>query len=78
VWGWGPIDKEKRRFQDHLTAIGILKGSRLKGTCVIGVYHVRRVEPLMARALSLFEIVPSTPLEGTVLAHELLYNSEIA
>jgi hypothetical protein len=76
--GVGPINKEKRRFQDHLTAIGILKGSGLKGIGVIGAYHVRRVEPLMVCALPLFEIMPSTSLKGTVLAHDLLYNSEIA
>jgi hypothetical protein len=32
----------------------------------------------MAHALSLHEMVPDVPLEGTVLAYELLCNSEIA
>ena len=53
VWVWGPLEKEKKRLCDLLDAIALLKNHGLHGTGVIGVYHMRRVAPLMARALSL-------------------------
>jgi hypothetical protein len=41
----------------------------LKGTDVIGAYHVRRVAPLMACVvLSLYEMAPGVPLNEMVLA----------
>jgi hypothetical protein len=49
----------------------------LKGTGVIGAYHVRRVAPLMARVLSLYDMAPGVPLNEMVLAQEALRDSEI-
>ena len=50
---WGVPEKDKKKIRDHITAIHILKESGLKGSGVIEAYHVRRVVPLMMRALSL-------------------------
>jgi hypothetical protein len=58
VWGWGPPEKEKKRIHDHLTTITLLKQHGLHGTGVIRAYHARRVAPLMARALPLYEMTP--------------------
>ena len=58
VWGWGPPEKEKKRMRDILDAIVFLKNHGLHGANVIGAYHVRRVVPLMARALPLYEMTP--------------------
>jgi hypothetical protein len=66
-----------KRIGDHLTAIAHLKQHSLHEANVIGAYHMRRVAPLMARAPPLFEMVLGTPLEGTVLAYEPLYDTEI-
>jgi hypothetical protein len=68
VWGWGPPEKEKKRLRDLLDAIALLKSNDLRGVGVIGAYRVRRVALLMACALSLYEMVPSAQLDGTVLA----------
>ena len=47
---WGVLEKDKKRIQDHLAAICILKERGVKGSGIIGAYHMRRVAPLMARA----------------------------
>ena len=54
MWSWGPLEKEKKRLCDLLDAIALLKNHGLRGAGVIGAYHVRRVAPLMARALPLY------------------------
>jgi hypothetical protein len=65
---WGVPEKDKKKIQDHIAAIRILKEISLKGSDIIRAYHMRRVAPLMA---------PSASLLGTTLAEEALPNSEI-
>jgi hypothetical protein len=55
---------------NHLS-IGILKASGLTRAEVIGAYHARGVAPLMRHALSLSQMTPDAPWEGTVLVAEL-------
>jgi hypothetical protein len=74
---WGAPDKQKRKLADHLKAITLLKDCGLHGTSVIRVYHVRRVVPLMARALSLYEMTLDARLGGMVLAEGSLRDTEI-
>ena len=50
----------------------------MKGAGIIGTYHVRRVAPLMACALPLYQMVPEVSFEGTVLVDEALPYSEVA
>ena len=40
VWGWGPLEKEKKRLHDLLDAIALLKNHGLHGGGVIRAYHV--------------------------------------
>ena len=49
----------------------------MKGSGIIGAYHMRRVAPLMARALPLHQMVPGASLEGTMLVDEVLHPSEV-
>ena len=51
-----------------LEAIVSLRSRGLRRAGIIGAYHARRVAPLMARALPLFEMVPVMELGETVLA----------
>jgi hypothetical protein len=71
--GVGTPKKEKKRLCDHLDAIALLKCNSLRRAGVIGVYHVRKVALLMARALPLYEMVPDTWLDGMVVAQGTLY-----
>ena len=50
----------------------------MKGSGIIGAYHARRVAPLMARALPLYQMVPEASFEGTVLVDKVLPYSEVA
>ena len=50
----------------------------MKGSGVIGAYHMRRVAPLMACMLPLYQMVPEASFEGTVLADKALPPSEVA
>ena len=50
----------------------------MKGSGIIGAYHARRVAPLMAHALPLYQMVPGASFEGTPLADEALPPSEVA
>ena len=50
----------------------------MKGSRIIGAYHTRRVAPLMARALPLYQMVPEASFEGTVLVEEALPYSKVA
>ena len=71
-------NKDKKRIKDHLAALQILKERGVKGSRIIGAYHMRRVAPLMARALPLYQMVPEASFEGTVLVDEALPYSEVA
>ena len=71
-WKWGVPDKDKKKIQDPLATIRILKERGVKGSGIIGTYHMRRVVPLMAHALPLYQMVPEASLEGTVLVDEVL------
>jgi len=75
---WGVLEKDKKKIQDHITAIHILKKNSLKGSGVIGAYHVRRVVPLMTRTLLVYVMVPEASFDGTTLAEGTLPNSKIA
>ena len=77
-WKWGVPDKDKKKIKDHLTALQILKERGVKGSGIIGAHHMRRVAPLMVRALPLHQMVPGASLEGTVLVNEALPPSEVA
>jgi hypothetical protein len=55
----------------------LLKRHGYNATGVIGAYHARRVAPLMARALSLYQMTPAMSLDGMVLSWEPLHNSKI-
>ena len=68
----GVPDKDKKKIQDHLAAIQILKERGVKGSGIIGAYHMRRVAPLMARALPLHLMAPRASLIGTTLAEGVL------
>jgi hypothetical protein len=76
-WEWGVLDKDKKKIDDHRAAIMFLKEHGLKGSGIIGAYHARRVAPLMACTLPLYQMAPDAPLEGTVLAEGALPNAKI-
>ena len=50
----------------------------MKGMGIIGAYHARRVAPLMARVLPLYQMMLGMSFEGTVLVDEALPFSEVA
>ena len=75
---WGVPDKDKKKIQDHLSSLQILKERDMKGLGIIGAYHMRRVVLLMVRALPLHRMVPGVPFEGTVLIDEALPPSKVA
>ena len=50
----------------------------MKGSGIIGAYHARRVAPLMACRLPLYQMVPEASFEGTALTDEALPPSEVA
>ena len=64
---YGPITKEQKRLSDLLKAIATLKGHGLCETGVVGAYHVRRLAPLMARALSMYKMMLDSAPEGMVM-----------
>ena len=66
---WGVLEKDKKKIQDHLAAVRILKERGVKGSEIIDTYHTRRVAPLM---------VPGVSLDGTTLAEGVLSPSEVA
>jgi hypothetical protein len=76
-WGYGPIEKEKRRLCDLIDTIVLLRSGGIHGASTVRAYHVRRVAPLMARTFSLYEMMPDTLLEGTVLARGPYHNNDI-
>jgi hypothetical protein len=74
---WGVPKKDVKKITHHLAAIKFLKENGVKGSDVIKAYHARRVVPLIARALLLYQMMPDAPLEGTVLAEGPLTNFKI-
>ena len=40
---WGVPDKDKKKIQDHLTAVRILKERGVKGSGIIGAYHTQNL-----------------------------------
>ena len=66
MWRYGPIRKEQKMLGDLLKALTILKCHDLRGTGVIGAYHIRRQALLMACALLMYQMTPDSALEGTV------------
>ena len=77
-WGWGIPGKGKKQLNGLLAAIRTLKQRGVKGSAIIGAYHVRTVAPLMAHALPLYQMVLEASFEGTVLVDEALPYSEVA
>jgi hypothetical protein len=67
TWRYGPIAKEQRRLGDLLWTIETLKGTSLHEASVIGAYHMRRLAPLLARTLQMWEMTPDSMPEGTVM-----------
>jgi hypothetical protein len=51
MWMYGPLEKDKKWLSNLLGAIGLLKECGLCGASVIGVYHMRRMVPLITHAL---------------------------
>ena len=72
------MGKEKKHLNDLLAALRTLKDRGMKGSGIIGAYHARRVAPLMAHALPLYQMVPEASFEGTVFVDEALPYSEVA
>ena len=60
---WGVLEKDKKKIQDHLTIVRILKERGVKGSGIIGAYHTWRVAPLMKRALPLHMMAPEVLLD---------------
>ena len=73
----GVSDKDKKKIQDHLTALQILKERGGKGSGIIGAYHTQRVASLMSRALPLYLMVPRASLDGMTLVDGALSPSEV-
>ena len=67
VWRYGPIGREQKRLGDLLKAITTLKGHGLCGTNIVGAYHVRRLAPLMVRALPMYKMTSNSTPEGTMM-----------
>ena len=74
---WGVPEKDKKKIQDHLITIRILKERGLKGSGIIGAYHTTRVAPLIRRTLPLYAMAPEASFDGTSLAEGALSPSEV-
>ena len=77
-WKCGVPNKDKKRIKDHLAALQFLKEWGMKGSGIIGAYHMLRVAPLMSRVLPLHLMVLGASLEGTTLVDEALPPTEVA
>ena len=44
-----------------------MKGRSLRGTGIVGAYHIRRLAPLMACALPMYTMMSDSTPEGTVM-----------
>ena len=74
LWRYGTIEKEQKRLGDLLKAIATPKGHGLRGTDVIGAYHVRKLVPLMARTLPMWKMTPYSTPEATVMVADEALN----
>jgi hypothetical protein len=63
VWRYRPIAKTQRKLGDLLWAIETLKCVGLRGASVIRAYHIRRLAPLMAHRLRMWEMMPDSAPE---------------
>jgi hypothetical protein len=61
MWRYGPVHKEMRRLSDLIQAVETLKAHVLRESRVIGAYHIRRLAPLMACALPMYQMTPDMP-----------------
>ena len=68
-WRWGVPDKDKKRINDHLATLQILKDRGMKGSGIIGAYHTRRVAPLMSHALPLYLMAPGSSPNSVGVSH---------
>ena len=68
----GVPTKEKKNIDDLLATLQTLKDRGMKGSGIIGAYHMRRVAPLMAHVLPLHQMAPEALFKGTVLVDEAL------
>jgi hypothetical protein len=68
TWKNGPVKEEKTRLAGLLEAIQRLKTRGLTDGGVVDAYHARRVAPIMARTVPLYQMVPGIELSGTVMA----------
>ena len=71
-WKWGVSNKDKKKIKDHLAALQILKERGVKGSGIIGAYHMWRVAPLMRHARPLHMMAPEVSLDGTAIVDEAL------
>ena len=60
----GVLDKDKKKIQDHLAVIQILKERGVKGSGIIGAYHAWTMAPLMRHALPLHMMAPGCHSTG--------------
>jgi len=74
---WGVLEKDKKKIQDQLAAVQILKERGVKGSGIIDAYHAWRVVPLMRRALPLHMMAPRASLDGMALAEGALSPSKV-
>ena len=65
-------------MHDILDAIIFLKNHSLHGASVIRACHTRKVVSLMARALPLYGMTPSTQLDRMVRAQGPLHDNKVA
>jgi hypothetical protein len=75
--GIRPRGEGEEEAADLIDTVALLQSSDVHGASVIGAYHVRGVAPLMAHTLSVYEMTPDAPLEGTVHARGPYRNGEI-
>ena len=67
TWKDGPVKEEKARLAGLLEAIQRLKTRGLTDGGVVDTYHARRVAPIMARTVPLYQMVPGIELSGTIM-----------
>jgi hypothetical protein len=77
-WTYGVIEEEKPKLQPLLDALKRLRQRGLTAGMVAGVFHRRRVLPLMQRRLWIDEMTPEVSLEGSQMSHETLPLNEVA
>nr|CAB3495565.1 unnamed protein product [Digitaria exilis] len=66
-WQYGPEASDRKKLAPHLDCLAKLRSCGLTGIGIAEAFHRRRVAPLMARPLRLFEMLPTTS-EAELLA----------